>query len=400
MKQLTCPRRILASCVLVLSFIVLPVVTPTLFAAEPRSQISEAAMRLVSFCVDPRIGFDQRDIATLTDYVLASKPGRDHALPDVKGAPGAYQEFDTKINFARFMEYSYNPLIPAVVTRPSSLRYSLWGTTPARPQNLPAAWKLVPPDGSPVVLHGLQHDSNTPDLTTGVYYEYDLKRTLILTNYKGRQVLISISKQVDKSRIGEKGFILGNDSDWNYYYSGERGSAKAGLGWIESYIYDYFSVGVYVESGAAPVMLRTGNFQWIKAGWVGVNFVRPPNIIDGLKRFARSQKSILESPRLPAPNRMVSTYRWLANLPAADLHQKYAALQHAQRSSAIQTGRFSKAKANEPLPLAKTSKAQMVEELMLEYLKTALGKPTPVRAYFARHLDGSGENLFASSDDF
>jgi hypothetical protein len=35
----------------------------------------------------------------------------------------------------------------------------------------------------------VQHDSNTPDLTTGVYYEYDLKRTLILTNYKGRQVL-------------------------------------------------------------------------------------------------------------------------------------------------------------------------------------------------------------------
>ncbi|HOO40569.1 MAG TPA: hypothetical protein PK653_03955, partial [Syntrophales bacterium] len=72
-----------------------------------------------------------------------------------------------------------------------------------------------------------------------------------------RQVLVSVSKQTSPSNVGEKGVILGNDSDWHYYYSGKPGSAKAGLGWVKSYIYDYFSVGVYVESGSAPVMVKT-----------------------------------------------------------------------------------------------------------------------------------------------
>ena len=98
---------------------------------------------------------------------------------------------------------------------------------------MPGSWKLVPRAGEPVIIRGLQRDGITPDLTTGVYYEYNLKRTLILLNHKGRQVLISISKQIDKSDIGKKGVILGNDDDWNYYYSGVPGSTKTGLGWIK-----------------------------------------------------------------------------------------------------------------------------------------------------------------------
>jgi hypothetical protein len=384
MKHIVCFRWIGISFVLAMLCIAPRFTVTAHSSAEPRKQVTDAALRLVQFCIDPRVGLDEHDIATLADYVLSSKPDKEHALPESQGCPGAYQEFDTKTNFSRFMDYSYNPLIPAVVTRPSSLRYSLWGSTRGKSPKLPAGWKPVPSGGSPMILHGLQHDSNTPDLTTGVYYEYDLKRTLIVANYKGRQVLVSISKQIDKSRIGEKGFILGNDSDWSYYYSGEQGSAKAGLGWIESYIYDYYSVGIYLESGSAPVMLRTGVFQWIKAGWMGVNFVKPSHIIDGLKRFARNNKAILESSRLPASTQMISVYQWLVNLPIGDLRQKYAALQQAQRSSAIQTGKLSKSKADEPLSLAKTTKEQMVEELMLEYVKMALGKPTPMKTQLTR----------------
>ena len=235
----------------------------------------------------------------------ALRQGKEDALPESLDCPGAYYEFDTKITFPRFMEYSYNAFIPSVVTRPSSLRYSLWSGSRGEIPKLPGNWKPVPANGTPLVLHSLQHDSNTPDLTTGVYYEYDLKRTLILLNHKGRQVLISVSKQTDKSNVGEKGFILGNDSDWNYYYSGKPGSAKTGLGWVKSYIYDYFSVNVYVESSSAPAMVRTGGFQWIRAGWSGINFVKPAHIIEGMRRFARNTRVILESPRLPAPNQMI-----------------------------------------------------------------------------------------------
>lgn len=348
-----------------------------------RTSVNEAAMRLVRFCMDPKTGFDGQAAAVLADYVLTPKKGKEYALPESLDCPGAYYEFDTKINFPRFMEYSYTAFIPSVVTRPSSLRYSLWSGPRGQPQNLPGSWKTVPENGAPLILHGIQHDSNTPDLTTGVYYEYDLKRTLILFNHKGRQVLISVSKQTDKSNVGERGFILGNDSDWNYYYSGKPGSAKAGLGWVKSYIYDYFSVNVYVETGSSPVMVRTGVFQWIRAGWSGLNFVKPSHIIEGMRRFARNTRVILESPRLPAPSQIGSVYQWLTSLPANDLANKYVALQKAQRTSAAQIGKIGKSEAAEPISLKKTPKEQMVEELMLEYLKLTLGKPTPVGKHFS-----------------
>jgi hypothetical protein len=374
-------RRAYVCCTLVSLVLILLLITPgltvcALSSTEPHKSLNEAVLRLVQFCNNPKEGLDERDIGVLVDYVLSPKQNGEYVLPESQGCPGAYQEFDTKSNFRRFMDYSYNALIPSVVTRPSSLRYSLWRDSQGKTQKLPGSWKPVPPAGAPMILHGLQHDSNTPDLTTGVYYEYDLKRTLIWLNYKGRQVLVSVSKQIDTSNVGEKGLILGDDSDWNYYYSGEPGSAKAGLGWVKSYIYDYFSVNVYVESSAAPARVRTGAFQWIRAGWSGINFVQPDHIIKGLKRFARNKKMIMESPRLPDPSQMIAAYQGLSNMPAMDLTNKYNLLQQARRSSALQSGKISAVNTGESFSTAKASKEQMVEELMLEYLKKALGKPT------------------------
>jgi hypothetical protein len=231
MKIIDFSRNKLTGFLLILLLIMLFLLSDVTFAsAETNKAINDAAMRLVKFCTDPKAGLDERAVATLVDYVLNSKKQKEHALPESQGCPGAYQEFDTKISFSRFMDYSYNALIPATVTRPSALRYSIWTDSQGKNQKLPAKWQFLPPNGAPVVIHGVRRDSNTPDLTTGVYYEYDLKKTLIMTNYKGRKVFISISKQINKSSVGKKGYILGNDSDWNYYYSKETGSAKAGLG--------------------------------------------------------------------------------------------------------------------------------------------------------------------------
>ena len=367
--------RPLVGCFLLTLLLILlhqPVVA--LSATDASSPATDAAMKLMQFCIEPKAGLDEQAVATLVDHVLSSKENREYALPKSLECTGAYYEFDTKIAFPRFIEYSYNPLIPAVITRPSSLRYSSWTASRGETQKLPNSWKPALPAGVPVVIHSTQHESDSPDLNSGVYHEYDLKRTLILLNHKGRQVMISVSKQIGISNVGKKGIILGNDNDWNYYYSGQPGTPKAGLGWVKSYIYDYFSIGVYVESITAPPMVRTGVFQWLRAGWSGINFVKPSHILGGLKRFARDSRMILESPRLPAPNQMISTYQWLSNMPAGDLIKKYAALQQAQRSAAVQVGRISKSEEEEQLSFANTPKEQMVEELMLEYLKTALGR--------------------------
>jgi hypothetical protein len=253
---------------------------------------------------------------------------------------------------------------------PSSLRYSLWKDL----QTLPGSWKAPLPGGKPVIIYGIQRDGITPDLTTGIYYEYDLKRTLILLNHKGRQALISISKQIDISDVGKKGFILGNDDDWNYYYSGVPGSAKTGLGWVKSYIYNFFSIGVYVESGSLPSTVRSGMFQWIRGGWSGINFVQTGHVIKGMERRARNSKAILESPHLPAPNQIALTYQQLSSLPLNDLVVKYTALQQARQALAVRSGKIKADEIVKHDSYANTPKEQMIEELMLEYLKITLGK--------------------------
>jgi hypothetical protein len=367
--------RPVVGCILLALLLILlhqPVVA--LSPTDDLSPVTDAAMKLVQFCIEPKVGLDEQAVATLVEHVLSSKQNREYALPKSLACTGAYYEFDTKIAFPRFIEYSYNPLIPAVITRPSSLRYSFWTAPRGETQKVPNSWKPAPPSGVPVVIQSMQHESDTPDLNSSVYHEYDVKRTLILLNHKGRQVMLSVSKQIGASNVGKKGVILGNDNDWNYYYSGQPGTTKAGLGSVKSYIYDYFSIGVYVESITTPPMVRTGVFQWLRAGWLGINFVKPSHILGGLERFARDSKVILESPRLPAPNQMISTYQSLSNMPAGDLIKKYAALQQAQRSLAIQLGKISKSEGEEQLSFTNTPKEQMVEELMLEYLKTTLGK--------------------------
>jgi len=371
--QASFPLKLIFSLLTVL-LIVLCQPAEASFSADDFNSVKDAAMKLVQLCDEPKGGLDERAVASLVDYVLTSKKHNEYTLPKSQECAGAYYEFDTKINFLRFIDYSYSPFILSVITKPSSLRYSFWTAFGNETERLPVNWKPVLPGGTPVIIHGKERDSNSPDLNTGVYHEYDLKRMLVLLNYKGRQVMLSISKQIGKSDVGKKGYILGSDNDWQYYYTGESGSTMTGLGWAKSYIYDYFSVSIYVESGSASTMVKTGVFQWLRAGWSGINFVNSGHILRGMKRFGRDYKMVLESPRLPAPNKIFSVHQGLSDMPADVLTKRYAVLRQAQRSSAIKIGKISKTEGEEELSPANTPKEQMVEELMLEYLKTALGK--------------------------
>jgi hypothetical protein len=305
----------------ILSLLLLPVCFPAFAASlsDVPVSVSEAAAQLVQYCNDSKAGLDEQAVATLVDFVLTSKHNREYSLPKSNESYGAYYEFDTKIGFSRFMDYSYTSLVPSAITRPSSLRYSIWSNPRSDMREMPSRWGAIPANGAPLIIRGLQRDSNTPDLTTGVYHEYELKRTLILLNHKGQQVLISVSKQISESSVGKKGVIVGNDNEWTYFYSNEPGTMKSGIGWAKSYIYDYFSVGVYTESSNSPSMVRTGVFQWLRAGWLGINLVKPAHIVTGMKRYAQNSKIVLESPRLPAPSQLTSAYQTLLNMPSESL---------------------------------------------------------------------------------
>jgi hypothetical protein len=344
--------------------------------SDSSSPIPAAAVKLVQFCADPEAGLDAQAVATLLDYILDPKSNKEADLPRHEECPGAYYEYDIKTAFPRFLEYSYHPQIPSILTRPSSMRYSLWIGPQGESRKMPDIWRLASPAGEPVIIRGLQYDVNTPELTTGIYFGYNLKKTFILLKHKGRSVLISISKQINSSDPGKKGAILGDDEHWNYYYSGETGLPITGLGWIDSYIYDFFSVVVHIESGASPTMVRTGAFQWLRAGFSGFNLVKTEHILKGMRRYGRSSQAIFESPNLPAPNKMISTYQRLTALPRPDLIEKYAVLQQAQQSLAIQTGKIGPSDIKRQGSHANIRKEQIVEELMLEYLKMTLGKPS------------------------
>lgn len=342
---------------------------------EASDAVSEAAIQLVQACMDPKTVVNQGAVTTLIDYVMGSKQAiRQVPLPKSQGCQGAFFEFDTKTSFSRFMEYSYNPFIPAAISRPSSLRYSIWVNPKGGHQVLPTTWRPVPVSGSPVIVYGMQREADSPDVHTGVYHEYDLKRLIIFVNHKGHQALISVSKQISTSNVGKKGFTLGEDSDWSYYYSDEPGTTKKGMGWAKSYIYDYFSVGVYVEPTPGQPMVRSAVFQWLRAGWSGMNFVRPNHILNGMRRFAQGFASVLESPRLPASGQIVSAYQSLLQLPGPELLQRYTTLQQTLRASAIRLGKGCKSEPIDQKSFVHLSREQMAEELMVDYIRVALGK--------------------------
>jgi hypothetical protein len=52
--------------------------------SDSSSPIPAAAMKLVQFCADPKVGLDTQAIATLVDYVLGPKSNKEADLPKFK----------------------------------------------------------------------------------------------------------------------------------------------------------------------------------------------------------------------------------------------------------------------------------------------------------------------------
>jgi hypothetical protein len=176
--------------------------------AEFKVERAEAALRFV-------------DEAKKKDVLYVSGPMLD--------ATSSYLEVDVRRSLTELMRYAFNPAIPWFTTTPSSLRLTDWKQTEKPWPDLPRLWEL-PGSAGPVVIRGIETVENTPDLTSGGYYRYDLDRSLVLFFAPGgRRTLISIARQRGASEVGKKGYILGKDEDWNYFYSGEPGLTATGL---------------------------------------------------------------------------------------------------------------------------------------------------------------------------
>jgi hypothetical protein len=266
---------------------------------------------------------DTRLAGQVIDYVRSRKaPDALYNMGKRDGATSAYYEFEIEKSLEQVIRLTYSPNLPSYITYPSSIRLSYWNKVEGRHQPFPEIWKRLKDLSDPVIVRATEYTENTPDQYTGVYYAYNLDRTLILLKHRGRNVLISLSRQIGPSQVGKKGVVIEPDEAWNYLYSEEKGLPKPGLGWVDSYMYDSYSVMVYVETDGLSPAVKCGIFKWLRAGWAGINMVRPVHIHRGMARFADTFKSILESPRLPSPDRLSEIFRQIASLSESELKKR------------------------------------------------------------------------------
>jgi hypothetical protein len=323
--------------------------------------------------------FRPERIAGLMDFVTRpKKDGELFSAGSANGFSSSYNEVDVRTRLADVLKYSFNPAIPWFATSPSSLRSTSWKQTEKPWAELPRLWELFGAGDFPVVIRGLETVENTPDIFTGGYYRYDLHRTLILFTSGPRRTVISISRQADVSDVGRKGFIVGKDEDWTYFYSGQPGLNVTGLGWVKSYMFDSAGISVYTEAGQGPASVRTANFKWLRAGWSNINMVQNDHIYQGMVRFARAFKEILESPRLPSVKALEDDCLRIADLSDAAMRDKLK----SYRQLLIARGEKLNGGARKHLPEAFWSESyweglgreEMQSLLVLETLKGYLGK--------------------------
>ena len=323
--------------------------------------------------------FDSAQVAKFLEFIeIPKNPDVLYHADKITDAPSAYYEFDVHRSLEYVVKYAFNPDFPGFVTSPSSIRLSHWQQVGDHGQTLPRLWKEIDTLDKPIVIRGIEVLENTPDTFSGAYYKYDLDRTLVLFRHGHRNVLISISKQKDVSHVGQKGYVLGSDKDWDYFYSGKPGLTISGLGWVRSYMYDSFGISVFYELNPGAPMVRYAVFKCIRAGWSGINVVKNFHIYEGLLRFSNSYKEIMESANLPGADTLAGFFERIRALDIDELRDKltlYPQILKSRHSISPPPGaKWTPELFDNRDYWANLSKLEMQSLIMLEYMKSALGK--------------------------
>lgn len=345
-------------------------------SADSKYRLTDTAMAsltsLIEMTANKGMPLDVALAGELVDYMVAA-PDEDK-LPPMESAQGIAHRTKLNVPLSRVLEYAYNPKVPAYLVLPSVVRLAGWYQGSEIYDLDRPLYKMVEDYTEPVVVRGREFEEITPDAFSGSYYRYDLDRVLVMFKHKGRNAFISVSRQVDESSVGKKGVVL-DDSTWDYFYSGIDGLTTGGIGWMDTYMYGSWSVGVYLENEDGSAV-NSMMFKWLRAGWAGLNVVRSKHIREGTVRYANAFKSVLESDQLPESSELAAKAAEVNSLPEAVLAVKV-------REYAVKLENKWK---DHPV-LSRSSFAELVENggyvdvlsreqqeslLMLEYLKTRL----------------------------
>jgi hypothetical protein len=323
--------------------------------------------------------FQPAKLKKILDYVKSPKDAEALYYVDTKlGSSSAYMDFDIRQHFDHILKYSFNPNFPGYLTSPSSTRLSHWDQVQGSDSQLPTLWGTVDNLEAPIIVKGIETIENTPDVFSGAYYRYQLYRTLILFKDNDRKVLLSISRQTGTSDVGKKGYVLGSDDNWDYFYSGKPGLTVPGLGWIKSRMYDSYGINLYIEMDPAAPLLRCGVFKWVQAGWSKINVVKRHHIHNGIKRFEKSIKEIMEHPSLPGIDVLSDTFSKIKALSENELRASMKTyltiLENHYGRDYRPPRRWSPQIFRDKKPWLQMSTEAMQSVLMKEFMKHAIGK--------------------------
>ncbi len=356
--------------------------------ATVRSDLPEAGLTYLLDLCDATSGTapDFSKVDPVVDFILKADNSSKPTLEPREEISGAFIAYTLERPLNEALRYAYNQQIPEGAINASSVSYSQWETTPAGSVGPPELWRMLADLSKPKTVRGVVRETISPDLHTGAYYEYGLKRAFLLYHRDDLRVMISISNQMGESDVGKKGFIVGDDQDWNYLYTQENGLNKGGLGWVKTRIYKFFSICAYIEDLNRPGKVKIGIFQWLGAGWAGFNLVESHHIREGMERQTTQFKSLLESEKMPSADTLERVYQSLSRMDEATLREKATEVVSFIRDKAQRDEKLMRKKAVSKLDpeayVAKMDKDQLVSELMREFMKFTFGKETPLGAFF------------------
>lgn len=327
----------------------------------------------------PGAAFDPAKVRPIMDFVTLTSDPKDIAPARRFGGKGICLRREVKSDLRRILHFFYNPEIPNYLLCPAVLRMSGWREGSEILTLDKGLWEKLDTLGQPVVVRGREFESTTPDSFAEAYYLYDLNRLMILFKSGGRNVLLSVTEQEDKSDVGRKGAIL-DDKEWNYFYSGLEGLNRGMIGWMDTFTYSSGSVQVYIED-MARANTTVFLFKWLRAGWAGMNVVKRSHIYDGTLRYSRSFAKVVESDTL-TPERVVAAMKDIEALSKSEIDtyvKEYAVNFEAQfkDNPKLEDSDYAKIIANGGYAEVLDDKARL-SVLSLEKLKGLLGMPTLV----------------------
>lgn len=282
--------------------------------------------------------------------------------------------------FATVLRYLFNPGIPNEIAYPASVRRSAWLPGSDMLSLKAPLWEELGKHGDqPLVLRGKEYEAITPDTFSGAYYSYTLDRLFLLTEYEGRQVLVTVAWQDGKSEVGKKAAYIGEYEDWDFIYSDAAGTLKSGIGWADTYMYASCAIIVFYEEAAGSNSTGYTVFKWLDAGWSSMNMVKAEHIASGAERSFKGLKAFLESPALPPAEELAAYVESLRALDEAALRERFKPYslkvsELAAGDSTLSSSDFQKVIADGGYG-DHLSKKDIIAAMCVNYIKGKLGKP-------------------------